>query len=92
MEQAETKASKHIKVEHMGILTQENQCWKAKYMTKMIWQRIRGMRTHTHTAYIHRGGETIRHRCSTLGQVITQAGSTGGRGSEGPGMKEKGEC
>lgn len=53
MEQAETKASKHIKVEHMGILTQENQCWKAKYMTKMIWQRIRGMRTHTHTQLIY---------------------------------------
>lgn len=86
MEQAETKASKHIKVKHMGILTQENQCWKAKYMTEDKGN------AHTHTAYIHRGGETIRHRCSTLGQVITQAGSTGGRGSEGPGMKEKGEC
>lgn len=55
MEQAETKASKHIKVEHMGILTQENQWWKAKYMTKMIWQRIRGMHTHTQLIYTEEG-------------------------------------
>lgn len=55
MEQAETKASKHIKVEHMGILTRENQCRKAKYMTKMIWQRIRGMHTHTQLIYTEEG-------------------------------------
>lgn len=55
MEQAETKASKHIKVEHMGILTRENQCWKAKYMTKMIWQGIRGMHTHTQLIYTEEG-------------------------------------
>lgn len=55
MEQAETKASKHIKVEHMGIVTRENQCWKAKYMTKMIWQKIRGMHTHTQLIYTEEG-------------------------------------
>lgn len=47
MEQAETKASKHIKVEHMGILTQENQCWKAKYMTEDKGN------AHTHTQLIY---------------------------------------